>query len=67
MTKNFILEIGTEEMPASYIKPALDQLLALFVEAMKQRQLSQSHVEHLLCEAGRQRMLSWVHLGLVEE
>ena len=37
------------------------------VETMKQRQLDQTTVDHLLCEAGRQRLLSWGHLGLVEQ
>ena len=36
------------------------------VETMKQRQLDQPVVDHMLCEAGRQQLLSWGHLGLVE-
>jgi len=37
------------------------------VDTMKQRHLTQLRVDHLLCEAGRQRLLSWGHLGLVEQ
>ncbi len=36
MQKNMLLEIGTEELPAAYIEPAVKQLYALFEDAMKQ-------------------------------
>jgi glycyl-tRNA synthetase beta chain len=35
MKGEFLLEIGTEEVPASYIMPALDAMAALFIDAMK--------------------------------
>ena len=37
---NFLLEIGTEEIPAGYIMPALKQMEVLFAEQIKENRLS---------------------------
>ena len=37
MAKNLLIEIGTEELPSSYIEPAIKQLSALFEETMKHK------------------------------
>ena len=37
---NLLLEIGTEEMPAGYIVPALKQMEELFAEQVKKARLS---------------------------
>ncbi len=37
---NFLLEIGTEEIPASYIEPALKQIEELFAEQAEKNRLS---------------------------
>ena len=40
MPKDFLLEIGTEPLPARFIQPALDQLLAGAQERLKEERLS---------------------------
>ncbi|MGD9061836.1 MAG: glycine--tRNA ligase subunit beta, partial [Desulfobacterales bacterium] len=39
--ETFLLEIGTEEIPAGYIKPALDALAATL-----QQKMSEARIEH---------------------
>ncbi|MBW2468580.1 MAG: glycine--tRNA ligase subunit beta, partial [Deltaproteobacteria bacterium] len=39
--ETLLLEIGTEEIPAGYIKPALDALAATL-----QKKMSESRIEH---------------------
>jgi len=39
MSKNLLIEIGAEELPASYIEPASKQFAELFETAMQQRGL----------------------------
>ncbi len=37
---NLLLEIGTEEIPAGYISPALKQMEELFAESVKKNRLN---------------------------
>jgi len=53
MAKNMLLEIGTEELPASYIEPAAKQLCSLFEEAVKKRGLK---FEALKCYSTPRRL-----------
>ncbi|SNR84455.1 glycine--tRNA ligase subunit beta [Desulfurobacterium atlanticum] len=43
--KNFVLEIGTEELPASFIKPALENLKSQFQNLLKESHLFAEAVE----------------------
>lgn len=45
MTKKYLLEIGTEEIPARYVKGALDQLKNKFETLFKEEQISYKEVE----------------------
>jgi len=45
MGKNFLLEIGCEELPSSYILPALDDLERLITDQLKGAELSWNKVE----------------------
>jgi glycyl-tRNA synthetase beta chain len=45
MAKNLIFEIGTEEIPSSYIGPALKQLQELFEAAAKEHGLKYEHIK----------------------
>ncbi len=40
MTREFVLEIGTEEIPASYLPPALKQIKALAAKELKKERIS---------------------------
>lgn len=42
---DFILEIGTEELPASYIQPALEQLKELFIKSLNGARIDFSDVK----------------------
>jgi glycyl-tRNA synthetase beta subunit len=41
MIKDALLEIGSEELPAAYIEPALFQLLESIKKSLEQNQLEQ--------------------------
>ncbi|MFH0888568.1 MAG: glycine--tRNA ligase subunit beta [Planctomycetota bacterium] len=42
---DFLLELGTEEIPAGYIQPALEQGISFFHEYLKERQLSYKDIK----------------------
>jgi len=44
-TLNFLLEVGTEELPASFIKPALDYLKSSLKEKLEENHIPPSSIE----------------------
>ncbi len=60
MTKDALLEIGSEELPASFIKPGMEQLKTLAEESLKASGLSYASIESF----GTPRRLAVVIHGL---
>ncbi|MCF6158598.1 MAG: glycine--tRNA ligase subunit beta [wastewater metagenome] len=60
---NLLFEIGTEEIPAGYITPALDQMKTLFGELVKKYRLE----VHSVCCAGTPRKLVFFGEGLPQK
>ena len=44
-TKNFLFEIGTEEIPAGYIAPAMKTIKKYFIDELKKYKLKYSKIE----------------------
>lgn len=57
---DLLFEIGTEEIPASYITPALNQIKVLFAERAEKHRLE----THALCVTGTPRRLALFVKGL---
>ena len=45
MASDFLLEIGTEEIPASYIQPALDAMAAMLGKTLKNQRVSHGAIQ----------------------
>ena len=43
-TSNFLLEINVEELPASYVRPALDKLKRVFMEMLKTERIGHGDI-----------------------
>ena len=43
-TKNFLFEIGVEEIPAGYIKNALEKMNSYFVSQLQEAELSYNSI-----------------------
>jgi len=44
LTKDAVLEIGCEELPSSYIRPAIDQMVAAAAASLKDHRISYQHL-----------------------
>jgi glycyl-tRNA synthetase beta chain len=62
VAKDLVLEIGTEEIPASYIPPALEQMAKQTAEALKRERLAHGKIR----TAGTPRRLVTIIEGLAE-
>src|SRR3989304_4959736 len=60
---DLLFEIGAEEIPASYIEPALNQMKALFTEQAKKQRLE----VHSICSTGTPRRLTLFVQGLPQK
>ena len=47
MAKDFLLEIGTEEIPASYIKPALEAMAAMLSKTLSDQRAAHTETAGL--------------------
>lgn len=56
--KAFVYEVGTEEMPARFLMPAVEQLKSLLTEALDEALIEHSEVE---CYATPRRLVAYCH------
>ena len=55
MANDFLLEIGTEEIPAGYIQPALEAMAAMFDKSLTDQRVSHGPIQTM----GTPRRLAW--------
>jgi len=55
MANDFLLEIGTEEIPAGYIQPALEAMTTMFAKSLTDQRVSHGPIQIL----GTPRRLTW--------
>lgn len=55
MANDFLLEIGTEEIPAGYIHPALEAMASMFAKSLTDQRVSHGPIQIL----GTPRRLTW--------
>jgi glycyl-tRNA synthetase beta chain len=56
MASDFLLEIGTEEIPASYIQPALDAMATMLLKTLSDRRIAHGEIRTM----GTPRRLVWM-------
>ena len=57
MASDFLLEIGTEEIPASYIQPALDAMVTMLTKTMDNQRVSRGEIKTM---ATPRRLVWWI-------
>ena len=63
MASDFLLEIGTEEIPASYIQPALNAMATMLSKTMSDRRISHGEIK----TTATPRRLVWSVEGVAEK
>ena len=63
MASDFLLEIGTEEIPASYIQPALDAMAAMLQKTLTDKRVVHGAIQTMATP----RRLAWRIEGVAEK
>jgi hypothetical protein len=63
MASDFLLELGTEEIPASYIQPALDAMSTMLSKTMSDQRISHGDIKTMATP----RRLVWCVSGVAEK